>query len=267
MSLKPTIFTVPCFAGAPWDLSQLSNLSDYELRTMRLPESARSVEEVADFIEIQVRGYDNYVLVGDSFGAVAALAFAVRMPRGLRALALSGGFAKNPITSIVIKAFAALAPFFAGPFYRGLTLRYHAYALRSVFDGEGEIPWSQARTRDFFVRETSHRAYVNRAQAVFSADYLDHLSQVSVPTLILTPEEDNLIGSHAAGQMLRGIPGAREVILPRTGHMFRFSHPKLYSTAIRHFLDDSLTLRPTYGNADAQIRTAESSDGFARQAL
>lgn len=256
MSQKPTIFTVPCFAGAPWDLNQLSGLSDYDLRTMRLPESARSLEEVADFLETEVRGAEHYVLVGDSFGAVAALAFAARAPRGLRALVLSGGFAKNPITSPVIKTFAALAPFFPGPFYRALTLRYHAYTLRSIFDREGEIPWSQARTYDFFLRETPHRAYVHRAQAVFAADYIDRLSQVSVPTLILTPEEDNLIGHHAVDEMLRGLPNVREVVLPRTGHMFRFSHPKLYSTTIRHFLDDRLALTATNGSTTAQALPA-----------
>lgn len=31
-------------------------------------------------------------------------------------------------------------------------------------------------------------------------------------------------------------PDAREVTLPRTGHMFRFSHPVTYATAVEDFL-------------------------------
>jgi hypothetical protein len=34
----PTIVTVPCFSGAPWDLDHLKPLSDLPLQTMRLPE-------------------------------------------------------------------------------------------------------------------------------------------------------------------------------------------------------------------------------------
>jgi pimeloyl-ACP methyl ester carboxylesterase len=137
-------------------------------------------------------------------------------------LVVSGGFAKNPIKSPLLKLLAALAPFFPGPFYRSLTLRMHAFNLRSRFDSEGEISWSVKRTREFFVRETPHTAYVNRVRAVQKADYAQVLSRIKVPTLILTPEEDRLIGRQAAEVLLNGILGSEESVLPRTGHMFRF---------------------------------------------
>ena len=158
----------------------------------------------------------------------------------LEELVLSGGFAKSPITSPVLKALAALAPFFPGPFYRQLTLRMHAANLGSRHDGEGEIPWSAENTRRFFVRETPHRAYVNRVHAVGRIDYGGQLSRISVPTLILTPEDDRLIGTDAAGNLLGGIARSREAVLPRTGHMFRFSHPGRYSEAVRTFLHSTL---------------------------
>jgi hypothetical protein len=43
--------------------------------------------------------------------------------------------------------------------------------------------------------------------------------------------------------MLPGIPDAREVTLPRTGHMFRFSHPVTYAAAVRDFLATVPTAR------------------------
>ena len=152
---------------------------------------------------------------------------------------LSGGFAKNPITSVLLKTLAALAPCFPGPFYRTTTLRIHAAQLKSAFDAEGEIPWSAAKTRALFIRETLHRAYVSRVRAIEKADYTDKLVRINVPTLILTPAEDNLIGSEAAGVMLNGIRGFKEVVLPRTGYMFRFSHPAAYSQQIWHFLEQA----------------------------
>jgi pimeloyl-ACP methyl ester carboxylesterase len=234
---KPTLVMIPCFTGAPWDLSQMTSLKDYEMRTMKLPENFRDIELIADYVQDQVKDLDNYCLVGDSFGAVVALAIAIRNPKGLKGLIMSGGFAKNPIASPFLKFLSILVPYFPGSFYRGMTLRVHAYNLRSKFDKEGEIPWSTQKTLRFFVKSTPHQAYVNRIKAVKKVDYSNRLRQIDVPTLILTPEEDNLIGSEASAVMMAGIPNAKEEIISRTGHMFRFSHPGLYSKHIFTFLN------------------------------
>jgi pimeloyl-ACP methyl ester carboxylesterase len=57
-----------------------------------------------------------------------------------------------------------------------------------------------------------------------------------VPTLIITPSEDHLIGEEAAREILRLIPGSSETVLPQTRHMFRFSHPRLYVETIEGFV-------------------------------
>ena len=224
------------------------------MRTFRLPDDPDDLEQLSDFVLEQVKDLKSYVLVGDSFGAVISIALATRRPRGLQGLVLSGGFAENPITSPLLKILAALAPLFPGPFYRALTLRAHAANLRSVFDHEGEVPWSTAKTREFFVAETPHRAYVNRIKSIEKSDYTDLLSRINVPTLVLTPEEDRLIGRKAAQTMLDGIAGSIEVVMPRTGHMFRFSHPRAYSKQVRDFLQHALPNRmvPVSGISGSQ---------------
>ncbi|MBY8960948.1 alpha/beta hydrolase [Pseudomonas sp. MIS38] len=236
MQTEPTLVMVPCFAGAPWQLDQLSHLQHRAMRTLRLPDDVADLETLANFIVDQVKNLECYVLVGDSYGAVASIAVATRQPKGLKGLVLSGGFAKNPITSPLLKTLAALAPFFPGPFYRQTTLRLHAAQLASSFDKEGEIPWSTARSRAFFIEQTPHKAYVNRVRSIETVDYTALLAKIDVPTLILTPEEDRLIGREAAGILLKGIKTAQEVVMPRTGHMFRFSHPGAYSLEVRKFL-------------------------------
>ncbi|OAJ59462.1 lactone hydrolase [Paraburkholderia ginsengiterrae] len=237
MNKEPTLVMIPCFAGAPWQLNQLTHLQDRPMHTPRLPDDVRDLETLADFIADQVKDFDSYVLVGDSYGAVASIAVATRQPKGLKGLVLSGGFAKSPITSPLLKFLAALAPFFPGPFYRYLTLSFHAAKLASSFDKEGEIPWSTGKSRALFIRSTPHRAYINRIRSIEKTDYTTLLKKIDVPTLILTPEEDKLIGEEAAAILLKGIKGSREVIMPRTGHMFRFSHPGAYSLEIRTFLE------------------------------
>jgi pimeloyl-ACP methyl ester carboxylesterase len=237
MQTQPTLVMIPCFAGAPWHLEQMTHLQGRSMRTLRLPDDVRDLETLANFIVDQVKDLQSYVLVGDSYGAVASIAVATRQPKGLKGLVLSGGFAKSPITSPLLKTLAALAPFFPGPFYRQTTLRFHAAQLASSFDQEGEIPWSTAKSRAFFIKETPHKAYVNRVRSIETVDYTPLLKKIDVPTLILTPEEDKLIGKAAAQILLKGIKGSQEVILPRTGHMFRFSHPGAYSLEVRKFLE------------------------------
>ena len=233
---NPTIVTVPCFSGAAWELDTLGGLTQRPLRTMRLPEAGTDIEAYADFVEDQVRGLDDFVLVGDSFGAVVALAVAVRRPAGLTGLVLSGGFPADPVESKLVKIKMAGARFLPGALYRQLTLRFHAAALASPYDGEGDIPLTRGDFRALFVANTPWRSYVNRATAAFSADYRHRLGHVEVPTLILTPGHDVLIGEAAATVMLAGIPDATEVVLDRTGHMFRFTHPARYSRVIDEFL-------------------------------
>ncbi|MGZ2749120.1 hypothetical protein [Burkholderia stagnalis] len=70
----------------------------------------------------------------------------------------------------MLKTLAALAPFFPGPFYRQVTLTFHAAQLASSFDKQGEMPWSTGKSRAFLTRETPHKAYVNRMRLIEKAD-------------------------------------------------------------------------------------------------
>ena len=232
----PTVVTIPCFSGAPWELDKLTPLGGWPLRTMALPNGVDSIEAYADYVAGQVTDLDDYVLVGDSFGAIVALAVAVRQPQGLRGLVVSGGFAANPVTSRIGRVKIRAARFLPGPLYRQLTLRLHAASLASPFDAEGDYPLSQRATADLFRVHTPWRSYIARAKAAFSADYRSRLADIEVPTLILTPEHDTLIGDDAAGLLRRGIRDSVEHVIAGTGHMFRFTHPVTYSQHVADFL-------------------------------
>jgi len=232
----PTVVTIPCFSGAPWELDKLTSLAGWPLRTMALPDGVDSIEAYADYVAEQVADLDEYILVGDSFGAVVALAVAVRQPHGLRGLVVSGGFAANPVTSPVGRAKISAARFLPGPLYRQLTLRLHAASLASPFDAEGDYPLSQRDTANLFRDHTPWRSYIARAKAAFAADYRSRLAHIAVPTLILTPQHDTLIGEDAASTLRRGIRDSVEHVIARTGHMFRFTHPVTYSRHIADFL-------------------------------
>jgi pimeloyl-ACP methyl ester carboxylesterase len=82
-------------------------------------------------------------------------------------------------------------------------------------------------------------AYWARARAAVNADLTEVLPAIEVPTLVLSPEDDRLIDPRA-GAPLRRIPRARCRTLPRTGHMFRFSHPTAYGEAVEAFLREAV---------------------------
>ena len=148
-------------------------------------------------------------------GVVGAGHATASWPAG--ALVLSGGFAVNPVRNPLLRLRVKAARFLPGPLYSGITLRLHAASLSSPYDSEGQVPWSKEKTRRLFVENTPHRSYVARADATLKADYLDSLSKIKVPTLIITPSHDTLIGKDASNEMLAGIPDSREIVLERTG--------------------------------------------------
>lgn len=231
----PTLVGVPCFSGAPWDLEHLAPLRSGPVQTMRLPENLDSVDAYADGVAKEVENLDSYVLAGDSFGAVISLTLALRQPEGLVGLVLSGGFAANPLPAWKGLA-ASLSRFAPGPLYRQGTLRFHAFQMASKFDAAAEIPHKQKDFRKLFVENTPRRSYTARVTSVTHFDVVSQLDRVTVPTLLITPAHDKLVGDAAAKQMLAGIANAREVVLPGTGHMFRFTHPTLYAQTIADFV-------------------------------
>lgn len=232
---KPTIITIPCLSGAPWDLSTLGPLSDYPLETLRLSEKHTDIEAHATDVLELAQKHDEFILVGDSFGAQVALAAAARRPRGLIGLVISGGFAAMPVDSFLTRMKINAARFLPGPLYRHLVLPMHAKALESRFDAGGDNGWDLEDSMKLFRDNTSWQGYVRRTQAALKADYRSKLENIEVPTLILTPEDDTLIGPDAAAVLRNGIKNSTEVVLEKTGHMFRLSHPTRYAESIRDF--------------------------------
>lgn len=231
-----SLVCVPCFSGAEWDLSHFRTS---HAQTMKLPDSAATLEAATDFLEYQVRKLAAYVLIGDSYGAVVALNLALRKPTGLKALVISGGFASNtlPKWKVMAGAFSKYLPTWL---YKTASLRFHASQLVSVFDKSAEVPLGLEDFRQLFVKNTSKIAYANRVASLGSYDITKKLKDIAVPTLILTPSDDRLIGEEHSLLLRQGIPNSREVILENSGHMFRFTHPTRYFGEIEGFVSEAV---------------------------
>lgn len=62
------------------------------------------------------------------------------------------------------------------------------------------------------------------------------LAQVSVPTLVITGEEDEMIPVDESRRMASAIPGAKLVVIPGAGHLANMEQPDAFNNALNTFL-------------------------------
>jgi pimeloyl-ACP methyl ester carboxylesterase len=62
------------------------------------------------------------------------------------------------------------------------------------------------------------------------------LPKITVPTLVITGEEDELIPVDESRAMAKAIPGATLVIVPRAGHLANLEQPEAFNQALHEFL-------------------------------
>lgn len=62
------------------------------------------------------------------------------------------------------------------------------------------------------------------------------LAQISVPTLVITGEEDEMIPVEESRRIAAAIPGATLVILPAAGHLANLEQPEAFNNALNAFL-------------------------------
>jgi pimeloyl-ACP methyl ester carboxylesterase len=76
-----------------------------------------------------------------------------------------------------------------------------------------------------------------RALLIPTADVLEWCSHITVPTLVVTGEPglDYVVPADRSLEYLRAIPGARHVILERTGHLGTITRADRFAEAVRQF--------------------------------
>ena len=62
------------------------------------------------------------------------------------------------------------------------------------------------------------------------------LAQVTVPTLVITGAEDEMIPVEESRRMAAAIPGAKLVVIPGAGHLANLEQPEAFNAALNRFL-------------------------------
>jgi len=63
--------------------------------------------------------------------------------------------------------------------------------------------------------------------------------RITAPTLIIYGAHDRLVDPRLAGRAAHAFPGARILVLPRTGHLAHMEHPALVADEIEVLLGNS----------------------------
>jgi 3-oxoadipate enol-lactonase len=98
-------------------------------------------------------------------------------------------------------------------------------------------PPEVARIREQFLA-TPVTGYMGCSEAIRGLNYLERLSEIKIPALIIVGEEDPGTPVSAAEAIHERIPHSRLVILPSAAHLSNVEQPEAFNSALMEFLQE-----------------------------
>ena len=207
------------FRAAAWDARGYGGSDDYE-GALRFEDFSRDLARVLDHL-----GEDKTHLVGLSMGGRIARNFALEHPGRVRTLTLAN---TSP-------GFDAMTP---------------EQVLRFVEERRTRTPESTRRLLGSRARPGAHEAllasfhalrndsYLKTLEASVAQDRAAPIERLSVPTLVITGDEDRVYPLELTQRMARRIPHARLVVLEACGHLSNLEQPERFNEVLLEFLQN-----------------------------
>jgi pimeloyl-ACP methyl ester carboxylesterase len=100
-------------------------------------------------------------------------------------------------------------------------------------------PTREAELRRFrkMMIDNDKDAIIRFGRGIFSREgILEHLAEITVPTLVIVGEEDRSQPLARAQRIADAIPGSKLLIVPNAGHISSFDNPDVINAALeKHF--------------------------------
>jgi pimeloyl-ACP methyl ester carboxylesterase len=188
-------------------------------------------------------GFDKFVLVGMSLGAINALAFAIAHPERLDALVIidAGPEVRRPGSSrirdfvnevqesVTVEAIIEKALKFNPRRDPAILRRSLMHNLRQQPDGTWK--WKYDMRRFKALGQESHRA--ERARLA------DGQQRILCPTLVVRGGDSDVFHEEDGIRLAQRLPKGRFVTVPNAGHTVQGDNPKDLVAELRHFLGKS----------------------------
>jgi pimeloyl-ACP methyl ester carboxylesterase len=198
-----------------------------------LPDARSLIEWYADHVSeyVQEAALGSVVLVGHSMGGAVVLTLALHRPTWLKALVLTSTGARLPVSPRILELLRAdyraaveliielsFAPFHS--LHRPLT-----YSQKLLING--------ARRQMLRVpREVTLADY----QACAHFDVTHRLSEVRLPTLCITGDQDRMVPPEHSRLLHERIAGSRLEVVEGAGHMLPLERPDEYNHRVEEFV-------------------------------
>ncbi len=194
----------------------------------------------------QALGYDQWAVLGHSFGGMVALEYALRYPASVSHLILmdTGGDIRwlqcNAPQILEKRGFNAAAVEAARRFFSGQLTTKEVLPLALKFSTAyyfNSSLWTMVRDivagRDLKMRPEAH--VFGYGQLLQGWNVMNRLSEIRAPTLVMTGREDFLFPPEHEVELARGIPNAKLEIIECAGHEAPSEQPGQVTRAIRDF--------------------------------
>jgi pimeloyl-ACP methyl ester carboxylesterase len=193
------------------------------------PSGEPSLETFVAFAEQRTGGTPVHV-VGVSFGALIALAFARRRPDLVRSLVVAdatlGRGALPP---------AEREAWLAGRFALAADLQVRADERAREIAGPDATPDALAEIAAN-MRRARPAGYRYVAEVIARTDATPWLGEIEVPALVVCGEHDGVVGLALSRTIAERLPGSRLVTIARAGHAPHIEEPDAFAAAVRTFV-------------------------------
>jgi len=226
---------LPGMDGTGLLLEDFANALPTSLRPqiVRYPPEVCSYREVDRFLRSSGLDAEPFVLLGESFSSVAAIAWAATNQPTLRGLVICVGFATPPVRRWLRSISSLLSHLlFALPRPRFLTR--HFTAGRNA-------PQPLVRQLETIRATVPAETFAARIRAILSCDARKELGRVSVPILFLHAEDDRLISRDRLEEMRRIRPDAEVEIFPGS-HMLLQRHAERAAERVARFVGECVNV-------------------------
>jgi pimeloyl-ACP methyl ester carboxylesterase len=231
---RRTLICIPGFSATGRSFARLAPLAaEWDIRMVSgpldRPYPGNPVETLASVIAEYAARFEKPVILGTSFGGLAAISAALRMRGAVSGLILTAAFANGERLGVL-------------PFMRQLipALQLAAAPLAPitarVVGGAGIDPSGRsAIIEDVLAMSAEERA--RRLRAIFSTNFLPRLSEITAPSLVIHGLRDLLVPRARAVEMARALPHCDYHEIRAAGHLPYVTHAGEFVEITREFLD------------------------------
>lgn len=172
-------------------------------------------------------------LIGASFGGCIVQNIAYKYPDLVKSLIISNSFAKAS-TRASLYATARLELIKAGAPDKSIVKFITALCWSNKYLSKPGVA-DQIVNRGFF--PITVPGYENQMHAMLTFDATKWLSQIKVPTLIITADDDVLATVEQAKELAATIQNAEYYCFEDVGHVPHIEQPELFNKVVLNFLD------------------------------